>query len=132
MELTYTTKNGRITAKFEAKEQRDMFGQIAEFQEVFEESCCGKCKSENLKFVVRKDDEDNEYYELHCQDCSAKLAFGVNKKGGTIYPKRIEMQNPDGTKAKPDDSDEKKSKQKKVYLPDRGWLKWDSTLKKNV
>jgi RNase P subunit RPR2 len=112
MELSYTTKNGKITVKFEAKEQKDMFAQIAEFQEVFEEVACGKCKSENLKFVVRKDDEENEYYELRCLDCGAKLEFGVNKKGGTIYPKR-------------------KDKEGK-YLPDKGWVKWDSKLQKNV
>ena len=32
--------------------------------------------------------DDNEYYELRCMDCGAKLAFGSMKKGGGLFPKR--------------------------------------------
>ena len=61
-------------------DQKSIFAEIAKFQEVFEETVCGKCGSDNVKFVVRTVDE-NEYYELRCADCGARLAFGVNKKG---------------------------------------------------
>jgi DNA-directed RNA polymerase subunit RPC12/RpoP len=104
MKLTYTTGNGRIAAEFDADTHRELFMQISRFQEVFEESKCGKCGSENLKFVVRTVDE-NEYFELRCMDCGAKLAFGSMKKGGGLFPKRKDGDN---------------------WLPDNGWTKWNS------
>ena len=54
MKISYTTASKRITAEFDADTQRELFTQIARFQEVFEETKCGKCGSENLKFVVRR------------------------------------------------------------------------------
>lgn len=71
----------------EAKEQKDVFRQIANIQEVFSEKVCGLCKKTDLKFVVREV-EDNEFYEMRCNSCGGKLAFGQNKKGGTVYPVR--------------------------------------------
>tara|TARA_B100000085_G_C18456555_1_gene477107 strand:+ start:298 stop:633 length:336 start_codon:yes stop_codon:yes gene_type:complete len=108
MKLSYTTANNRITAEFEADTHRELFTQISKFQEVFEESKCGKCGSENLKFVVRTVD-DNEYFELRCADCGAKLAFGSMKKGGGLFPKRKDA---DGN-----------------WLPDGGWTKWNPKTK---
>lgn len=108
MKLTYTTANKRITAEFDADTQRELFTQISKFQEVFEETKCGKCGSENLKFVVRTVD-DNEYFELRCLDCGAKLSFGSMKKGGGLFPKRKDA---DGN-----------------WLPDGGWQKWNPKTK---
>jgi translation initiation factor 2 beta subunit (eIF-2beta)/eIF-5 len=104
MKLTYTTKNGRITAELEGESQKDLFGELNKFQEVFEENICGKCGNEDVKFVVRTVD-DNQYYELRCSKCGARLAFGVHKKGGGLFPKRK-------------DNDGK-------WLPDNGWVKWN-------
>jgi ribosomal protein L40E len=104
MKLTYTTKNGRLKVELEGDSQKDLFEAISKFQEVFDETSCGKCQSENLRFVVRNV-EDNLYYELRCLDCGARLSFGVHKKGGGLFPKRK-------------DNDGK-------WLPDGGWLKWN-------
>jgi ribosomal protein L40E len=104
MKLTYTTKNGRLKVELEGDSQKDLFEAISKFQEVFDETSCGKCGSENLRFVVRNV-EDNLYYELRCLDCGARLSFGVHKKGGGLFPKRK-------------DNDGK-------WLPDGGWLKWN-------
>jgi hypothetical protein len=104
MKLTYTTKNGRVKVELEGESQKDIFEAISKFQEVFDETNCGKCQSENLRFVVRNVD-DNLYYELRCLDCGARLSFGVHKKGGGLFPKRK-----DGDK----------------WLPDGGWVKWNS------
>jgi DNA-directed RNA polymerase subunit RPC12/RpoP len=111
MKVKYTNKSGSLCVDFDASSQKELFSQLAMFQEVFDETTCGKCGSDNLKFVVRNVD-DNEYYELRCMDCGAKLLFGVNKNGRNLFPK------------KKDD--------KGNWLPDRGWIKWDKNLQKNV
>ena len=109
MKVNYQTSNGRISVEIEGDSQRDIFAEIARFQEVFEETVCGKCGSENLRFVVRNVD-DNLYYELKCLDCGAKLAFGVMKKGGRLFPKRKDKEG--------------------NWLPNAGWVKWNPETKK--
>ena len=37
MKITYTTKNGRISAEIEGESQRDLFENVNKFQDVFEE-----------------------------------------------------------------------------------------------
>jgi len=107
MKLTYNT--GKMSVELEGETQRDLFGKISAFQEVFDATTCGKCGSTNVKFIVRKVD-DNEYYEIRCQDCGAKLAFGCNKKGGGLFPKRKDA---GGNR-----------------LPDGGWVKWNPETQK--
>jgi len=110
MKVNYQTRNGRLSVELSGDDQKSIFSEIAKFQEVFEESVCGKCGSDNVRFVVRAVD-DNEYYELRCADCGARLSFGVNKKGGTLFPKR---KDGDGN-----------------WLPDRGWVKWNPKTEQN-
>jgi DNA-directed RNA polymerase subunit RPC12/RpoP len=110
MKLTYTTKNGRISVEIEGDSHRELFAQINKFQEVFEEDVCGKCGHEHIKFIVRTVD-DNQYYELRCANCGAKLSFGANKKGGGLFPKRKDSEG--------------------NWLPDSGWVKWNPKTEKN-
>ena len=109
MKVTYQTRNGRLSVQLEGDSQKDIFGEISKFQEVFEEDTCGKCGSDNIKFVVRNID-DNLYHELRCEGCKAKLAFGSHKKGGGLFPKRKDGDN---------------------WLPDRGWVKWNPKTERN-
>lgn len=111
MKISYTTSNGRITAEFDADSHRDLFNEINKFQEVFEEDICGKCKGEDIKYIVRTVD-DNQYYELRCNGCGSKLAFGVNKKGGGLFPKRKDNEG--------------------KWLPDNGWTKWNPKTEQNA
>ncbi len=110
MKVTYQTKNGKLSVELEGDSQRDIFGEIAKFQEVFEEDTCGKCGSDNIKFIVRNVD-DNLYYELRCAACGARLSFGSMKKGGGLFPKRKDAEG--------------------NWLPDRGWVKWNPKTEKN-
>ena len=87
MKINYTTTNQRINVEIESQNAKDAFKQLAEFQEVFDEQSCGMCQSQNIQFIVRTVDS-NDYYELKCKQCTAKLAFGQHKAGGTLFPKR--------------------------------------------
>jgi|TARA_Y100001937_G_scaffold92455_1_gene125200 ribosomal protein L40E len=107
MKLNY--KLGNLTVEFECDTVKEVFNQLAIYQEVFGETKCGKCGSENLRFVVREND-GNEYYELRCLDCGARLSFGVMKKGGGLFPKRKDAEG--------------------NWLPDNGWTRWNSKTKK--
>jgi hypothetical protein len=111
MKVEYTSKNNRFKLLIEGESQRDVFETVSSFQEVFEEDTCGKCGSQDIKFVTRNVD-DNIYYELRCNapNCRAKLAFGANKKGGGLFPKR---------------------KDGDTWLADGGWLKWNSKTNQN-
>jgi hypothetical protein len=106
MKVTKTI--GNITLDIERETQKEVFKDLAAFEEVFGENSCGKCSSENLRCVVREND-GNEYYEMRCLDCGARLSFGVHKKGGGIFPRRKDS---DGN-----------------YLPDKGWQKWNPKSK---
>ena len=61
MKVNYTTSNGRISVEIEGDTQVEIFQQLANFQEIFAETTCGKCESENIRFQVRNVD-DNLYY----------------------------------------------------------------------
>ena len=86
MKINYTSRSGRVSVELEAETQRDAFQQLSDFQEIFDETVCGKCASENLRFVVRTVD-DNQFYEIRCMDCGARLEFGSMKQGGKLFPR---------------------------------------------
>ena len=48
MKINYTNSTGRISAEIIADTQVEVFEQLAHFQEIFDESACGKCGSENI------------------------------------------------------------------------------------
>ena len=106
MKISYNA--GKISVELEGDTQKDLFAQLSAFQEVFDESACGKCGSTNLRFVTREVD-GNSYYEIRCLDCGARLEFGQSKQGGGLLPRR-------------------KSKEGE-WLPDGGWVKWNSKTK---
>ena len=108
MKVNYQTANGRISVEIEGDTQKDLFKNLSAFQEVFGESVCGKCASENLRFIVRTV-AANDYYEIRCTDCGARLEFGQAKKGGALFPRRKDK---DGE-----------------WLPNGGWVKWNSKTK---
>ncbi len=72
----------------------EIFENIARLQEAFSEIRCGKCKSEDLRYVARLAQDKYKYYEIRCNSCKAKLAFGQSQENkGVIYPKRGEKQD---------------------------------------
>lgn len=105
-----------LILEIEADKQAELFRALASAQEVFGAAHCVKCKSTNLSFNVRQNKEDDDFFEIICGDCYAKLAMGQHKKGGTLYPQR-QRQNEDG---------------EREWLPDNGWMKWDREKKKLI
>jgi hypothetical protein len=105
MKAHYRTKSGSLTVELEAADVKGIVKQLAAVQEVFEaETSCGCCNGTNIRFRVRSV-EDNDFYELVCQDpaCHAKFSFGQFKKGGGLFPKRKDTTG--------------------EYLTNRGWAK---------
>jgi len=100
----------RLFVKIEAANQKDLWQKLASIQEVFGEQKCGKCGNTNLRYAIRTID-GNDYYELICLKCKAKLSFGQHKNNNTLFVKR---------------------KSGDTWLPDNGWLKWDSKQQKMV
>ena len=71
----------------EAEQEDELFKKIARVQEIFQHEGCGNCGAPNFKFVCRLDSSENDWLEITCQDCRAKLIFGRTKKGNLIFPK---------------------------------------------
>jgi len=101
--------NDRITVTLESKDQKELFEELGNLQEIFGHNECGKCKKTDLKYQVREVD-GNKFYDLICKSCGARLAFGSHKKGGTLFPKRKDEEG--------------------KYYNNGGWLKWNR--EKNV
>lgn len=113
MKATYKP-NQNLVIEFDFNDQKDLFGKMHMLQEILTENTCGKCGKHNIVFSVRTVDKYT-YYELKCKDCGAVLQFGQTDDG--LYPRRYEM---DGTKPKLVDG-------KKVWLPNSGWIKFDTS-----
>ncbi len=103
MKVTYTTGSGRLTFEVECPSGKVAFEVVAAIQELFEEPCCGACKSKNIRCDVRVFD-GNKYYKLVCNDCAAQLDFGQHKEGGGLFVKRRDKDGRD--------------------MPDGGWYVW--------
>lgn len=89
MEVQLKTRSGRLLFKVEGSSTKELFAQIAAIQDVFDiETVCGCCGKDNIRYRHRMFD-DNEFFELVCDDCRGTLAFGQRKgKDGQLFPRR--------------------------------------------
>jgi len=113
-----------LTIKAECRDIEDMFKTLGPLQEVLSNTECGKCKSTNIRFSHRKADGKYDVYELQCTKCGAKLHMGKTEDG-KLFPRRYK-QDPDDPK-KPLMHDGKK-----VWLPNKGWVRWDAENRRYV
>lgn len=111
MKVNYSRGNLQCVAEGTPAE---VFKQIAEFSETFQDSVCGACGNGDIDYVVRKV-EDNEFYEIQCRNlnCRAKLSYGHGKTDNKLYPKRAETDK----KGKVVKDDNGKGK----WLLNKGW-----------
>lgn len=107
---------------FEAEEEfeDELFKQIARTQEVFYQPECGACASPKVKFICRLDTSGNDWLEVSCQVCRAKLVFGRTKKGGKIFPK-IRWDQLSEKQQQQRANEKSYADKHKGYLPDKGW-----------
>ena len=105
----------------EAEQEDELFKQIARIQEIFQHQACGGCGSINIKFVRRLDSSDNDWLEITCQDCRAKLIFGRTKKGGLIFPK-IRWDQLSEKQQEQRINEQPYADKHRGYLPDKGWF----------
>jgi len=61
----------------EAEKEVDAFKALSRLTEIFQHKKCGRCNSTNIRFVCRKDKDDNDWLEIVCKDCGAKLVFST-------------------------------------------------------
>lgn len=121
MKATYFVHDG-LKFDIDAETEADLFKNLATIQETFTAENCGLCKAPS-KFLVRKDKEENEYFELACTDlkCRARLPYGQMKKPkGKLYPKRHWNSLSDAEKTN------RGPEPKSGYLPNGGWYKWNA------
>ena len=82
---------GGMQFELEAKGDTELFEQLSHLNEVFAEKCCGHCGKEDISYQVRhveKDKKEYDYYEMRRNSCFARLSYGQNLKGDTLFPKR--------------------------------------------
>lgn len=112
-----------INLEVEAADDKGLFKAIADAQghEFFKDKSCQACNSTDIKFQVRTV-EDNDFYEIVCKKCWAKLSFGHSKTGQKMYAKRLKTDN----KGKA-----VKDGEKSVPLPHKGWCKYNKETGEN-
>jgi|ETNvirenome_6_85_1030632.scaffolds.fasta_scaffold119329_1 hypothetical protein len=122
MKVTYDSNTKGLKAEFDCATQQELFKELSEFQEVFEDVPTRKDSNGNLmspkdlRFNIRKNGDD-EYFEVRYvgdnkEFWGVRKAFGCHKKGGGLFPQRKDK---DGE-----------------YLPHKGWVKWDKESEKYV
>ncbi len=85
-----------LTVEVEARDQVDLFRQLAAMDEVFgnlqaQAVIDGEMVTgDDVSFVVRTDKDENEYFELRCNSGPLewyKRRFGQHKSGRTLFPR---------------------------------------------
>ena len=125
-----------MIVEVEGDTQAEVFKELAAAQELFQHEKCGCCQSNNIRFVVRQDDEDHDYFELHCLEinCRARLPFGqAGKPKGSLYPKRRFASLSD--KGSPSEQEKRIGEKDYAekhggFLPNNGWYKYKKEEKK--
>ena len=102
MKVKYLSVNKRLTLETEG-DVKEVFEQLAVFDEIFNESICPVNESNNIAFRVREIDS-NKYYEIYDRDSGHALGFGQTKVGNNLFPRRKDKEG--------------------NWLPNKGWTKW--------
>ena len=99
MKVKYWSPNKRLCLEAEG-DVKEVFKQLAVFEEVFCKEINPVTKGTNLAFSVREHD-GNDFFELRDKDNKGwKLPFGQTKVGNKLFPKSWEKYDPDAPNVK--------------------------------
>lgn len=76
-----------LQVEFEVATDKEAFKVLASLDECFGITSCGKCKSEDIMFILRSNKKGHQFPEMKCRKCHYKLAFGQNLEGGSVFPR---------------------------------------------
>ena len=113
--------DGKVSFEVEGDSEAEIFKQIARVQEVFDHNKCGKCGHDHTKYVCRIDKDENDWLEVVCQECRAKVIFGRAKKGVIIYPK-IRWDQLSEKQQEQRANEQAYAEKHYGYLPHNGWF----------
>ena len=78
---------GKTWLEVEVGSVKDALKELSDYAEVFSETTCGSCGSQEVRPLVRTA-RGYEFYEVACLACNAKLSFGQTREGDKLFPKR--------------------------------------------
>lgn len=104
-----------MTIEIEQPSVKDLIKEFTVVDSALRFESCGQCNSVDV-FPQHRNVESDDYYEIKCRACGAVLRLGSHKEGGSLYKKRMQVDN----KGK----SVKDATGKGVPLPNSGWSKW--------
>jgi len=104
MKVKYQSQNSRLTLEAEG-DVKEIFEQLALFDDVFNYEECPVTGSTNIAFRCREHDS-NKYYEVYDRDSGYALHFGQTKQGNKLFPRYKDTKTGE-------------------WLPNKGWTKYD-------
>lgn len=110
------------TIEIDGENVKDIFREMSNVHEIFNESKCGCCGGSDIRpstRTVEKNKKNYEYFEFACNSpkCRARLNFGQRQDGGGLFPIRRLDEN-----GKPD-------RENGQYGPHNGWSKYRGEAK---
>jgi hypothetical protein len=85
MKLKYQVSE-KFAIEHTVEDSKGAFQFLSECGTMFGVTECGNCGSSNLEHVYRTP-QGYEYYSIKCKDCKHELKFGMQKEGGSLFPK---------------------------------------------
>jgi hypothetical protein len=94
MAVNVKVKMGDALVEVSAANPKDLFAELASYAEILQKEPCGLCNGPTV--WDHRQPKGFDYYEFRCVKCGARMQFGQNKEGGTLFAKRHEHPKSNG------------------------------------
>lgn len=78
---------GRAWIEVDAVSVKESIKALSEYAEVFGQTHCGLCQSDQV-WPVHRVAKGYDFFEMKCAACGASLSFGQTREGERLFPKR--------------------------------------------